>query len=115
MIDILSNLSRETFFGLLLFILFISVVLFFRIRTKNADSKINFDDLLIDENTGKISWAATVLFGSFTITSVVLIYQTFKGTLTDTTFAAYLGAWCAPLIAAMFKRPDRRDDDHKPE
>jgi hypothetical protein len=120
MIDFFSNISREASFGWIFFFLVVLVVLFLRSRTRNADSKINFDDLLVDQSTGKVSWAASVLFGSFLVTSLILVYQTFKGTLTDVTFSAYLGAWVAPLIAAMFKRPDRddehkRDDDHKPD
>jgi len=119
MTDFFSNISREASFGWIFFILVLLVVLFLRSRTKNSESKINFDDLLIDQTTGKISWAASVLFGSFLVTSLILVYQTFKGSLTDVTFSAYLGAWVAPLIAAMFKRPfkddDRRGDDHKPE
>jgi hypothetical protein len=71
-------------------------------RNKSAASKIHLDDLLIGQD-GKASKAAFVMGGSFIVTTWVIIFQTLNKTLTDTTFAAYVGAWVLPAVTALIK------------
>lgn len=80
---------------LLLIVLFILRSL--EIRSKSRQSQFFVDDLLIGPD-GKASKAAIVMFGSFVLTSWVIIFQTLSKTLTDLTFAAYVTAWVVPAV-----------------
>jgi hypothetical protein len=71
-------------------------------RNNDTKSKINLDELLIGDD-GKMSKAALVMFGSFVVTSWVIVYQSLMKTLTDITYAAYLTAWVAPAVARIIK------------
>lgn len=73
-------------------------------RNKSATSKIHLDDLLIGTD-GKASKAAFVMGGSFIVTSWIVIFQTLNKTLSDLTFAAYIGAWVVPAVTALIKGP----------
>lgn len=74
-------------------------------RNRSNTSLIDLDDLLIGDD-GKLSKAAVVLFGSFTVASWVIVYQVYKGVLTDVTFAAYLATFVAPTITKLWKSTD---------
>jgi len=69
-------------------------------RNKDEKSLISLDDLLVGDD-GKLSKAASVMFGAFLLTSWVILYQTLNKTLTDVTFAAYLTAWVAPAVTKL--------------
>jgi len=69
-------------------------------RSKDDKSLISLDDLLVGDD-GKLSKAASVMFGAFLLTSWVILYQTLNKTLTDVTFAAYLAAWVAPTVTKL--------------
>ena len=71
-------------------------------RNKDKKSRINLDDLLIGDD-GKASKAAFVMHGSFVVTSWIVIYQTLNKTLSDLTFAAYVGAWVVPAVSRIIK------------
>jgi len=77
-------------------------------RNHDSRSLIDLDDLLIGDD-GKLSKAAVVLFGAFTIASWVIIFQAWKGVLTDINFAAYLGAFVAPTITKLWKSSNDND------
>lgn len=77
-------------------------------RSRNVQSAIDLDDLLLErgpDGTKQLSKIAAVMFASFVVTSYVILYQTLAGTLTDTAYAAYLAAWVAPMVTAIFKKP----------
>lgn len=69
-------------------------------RDRDQTSRLCLEDLLLDAD-GKMSRAACVLMGSFVATTAILIYQAWKGTLTDMTYGAYLAAWVAPVVTQM--------------
>ena len=69
-------------------------------RDKCSTSSINLEDLLLGDD-GKMSKAATVLLGAFAATTLILVYQAWKGTLTDMTYGAYLAAWVAPTVTRL--------------
>lgn len=71
-------------------------------RNKNAHSNISLDDLLIGDD-GKMSKAAAVMFGSFALTTWVVVYLTINDKLTDLIFGAYLAAWVAPSVTKLIK------------
>jgi hypothetical protein len=71
-------------------------------RNKNSKSPINLDDLIIGDD-GKVSKAAFVMFGSFVVTSWVVVFQVLNKTLTDTTFSAYVLAWVAPVVTKLIR------------
>lgn len=80
-------------------------------RSRNQSSPIDLEDLLLGAD-GKLSKAAALLFAAFFFSSWVVGLQTLRGTLSDATFAAYLAAWVAPTLAAMFKRKEPPEKDH---
>jgi len=43
--------------------------------------------------------------GSFIVTSWIVIFQTLNKTLSDLTFAAYVGAWVVPAVTVLIKGP----------
>jgi hypothetical protein len=71
-------------------------------RNKSQASKLNLDDLLLGSD-GKASKAAFVMGGSFLVTSWIVIFQTLNKTLSDLTFAAYVGAWVVPAVTVLIK------------
>lgn len=73
-------------------------------RNKAVASKIQLDDLLLGED-GRISKAASVMMGSFGLTSWVIIWQTINGALTEWMFTAYMGAWVLPTVTKLIKGP----------
>lgn len=77
-------------------------------RSKSRESQFYLDDLLIGDD-GKASKAAIVMFGSFVLTSWVIVFQALNKTLSDLSFAAYLTAWVAPAVSRMFAPPVRGD------
>lgn len=83
-------------------------------RNKNSRSKINLDDLLIGDD-GRASKAAFVMHGSFVVTSWVIIYQALNKSLSDLTFAAYVGAWVVPAVAKLIKGTGTNDDGNTPK
>lgn len=73
-------------------------------RSKSSLSKFHFDDLLLDEN-GKTSKAAAVMFGSFVVTTWVIVFLAVNEKLTEGYFGAYIAAWVAPVVANIIKGP----------
>lgn len=73
-------------------------------RSISRSSRISLDDLLIGDD-GKLSKAAAVMNGSFLVTSWVVVFQTVNKTLSDITFAAYVGAWVVPAVTKLIKGP----------
>ena len=90
-----DNIIQNWIFGAI--IALISILLYRTLRSRHTsrESRINFDDLLIDSETGRMSKPASVMFAALVVSSVVILYQTFKGALTDLSFGAYLTAWVA--------------------
>lgn len=77
-------------------------------RSRNTASAIELDDLLLErgpDGTKQLSKIACVMFASFVVSSYVIIYQTLANTLSDASYAAYLAAWVAPMVTAIFKKP----------
>lgn len=80
-------------------------------RSKSRESRFFLDDLLIGAD-GKASKPAIVMFGSFVLTSWVVVFQTLNKTLSDISFAAYLTAWVVPAVTAIInpaKAADKGD------
>lgn len=73
-------------------------------RSRSAKSRIDLDDLLLNED-GKMSKAAAVMFGSFALTTWVIVFLTLNGKLTEGYFAAYITAWVAPVVVKLIKTP----------
>lgn len=78
-------------------------------RSKSHTSKINIDDLFLGDD-GKMSKAATVMLGSFALTTWVIVYLAITGRLNEGYFAAYLAAWVAPAVAKLIKGNDPPTD-----
>lgn len=84
-------------------VIFVVVALFVRAllnRNNDKDSKFALEELLLGDD-GKTSKAAAVLMGAFVATTAVLLFQAWKGSLTDMTYAAYLAAWVAPTVTRL--------------
>jgi hypothetical protein len=80
-------------------------------RSKDRHSKFYLDDLLIGDDD-RASKPAIVMFGSFVLTSWVVVFQTLNKTLTDLTFAAYVSAWVVPAVARILTPQKTNGDDH---
>lgn len=66
-------------------------------RNKNPKSKINLDDLILDED-GRISKVSLVMYIALIVSSHIIWLQAVRKTLTDLTFGAYLAAWVVPTL-----------------
>lgn len=86
----------------LLAIIVLLILRSLEIRSKDKKSQFSFDDLLVGDD-GKASKAAIVMFGSFVLTSWVVIFQTLNKSLSDLTFGAYIAAWVVPAVARIVK------------
>ena len=70
---------------------------------KDGRSPIDFSQLLINQATHRMDPSLTVMFASLLVTSFIMIYTAFKGTLTDLMFGGYLAAWVAPTVTVIIK------------
>lgn len=77
-------------------------------RDKDRLSRINLEGFLVDPD-GTMNREAAVTFVALLVTSWIVIFQAFKGTLTEGTFGAYCLAWVAPTLARLYR------DRPKPE
>jgi len=71
-------------------------------RSLNHNSKIVLDDLLLGDD-GKMSKSAAVMFGSFVLTSWVIVFLTMTDKLDSVYFAAYIAAWVIPAVTRLIK------------
>lgn len=69
-------------------------------RDRAAASQINLEDWLLGDD-GRLSKAAGVMMGAFVTTTWVVLFQAYKGQLTDTIFGAYIAAWVAPTVTRL--------------
>lgn len=80
------------------------LVIFISLRRQSrAPNAYAFTDLLLGDD-GKASKSAHVLFGSFFITSWVVVWGALSGHLTDVEFSAYLAAWVAPAVTVLITK-----------
>lgn len=57
---------------------------------------------------GKPSKAALVMYVALGTTTWIVVYQTFKSTLTDIMFGAYSAMWVAPTVASLIFNPQQK-------
>jgi hypothetical protein len=81
----------------------ISAMLFIIWRFHAARDRPDFDVTDLFMHRGRLDKVACAWVGSFLATTWVLIYQTFRGGLTEWLFAAYLTAWVAPIVSYILK------------
>jgi hypothetical protein len=73
-------------------------------RDKDQTSQLNLEDLLIGDD-GRLSKAAAVMMGAFGLTTWLMVYLALTGKMTEGYLAIYVGAWIAPTVAVIIKRP----------
>ena len=71
-------------------------------RDKSASSKIDFDDLLLDPN-GRMSKSAVVMFGSFGVTTWMMVFLTLEGKMSEGYLTIYGGLWIIPAVTKLIK------------
>lgn len=86
--------------GLLALVVVVTRVLW--ARDKDAASKINFDDLLLDVN-GRMSKSAAVMFGAFAMTTWMMIFLTLEGKMSEGYLTIYGGLWIIPAVTKLIK------------
>ncbi len=86
--------------GLALALGLLAVVISLRRRSKVSGNGYSLGDLLMGDD-GKASKAAHVMFGSFFITSWIVVYAALSGKLSDLMFGAYLAAWVTPAVTKL--------------
>lgn len=88
--------------ALLLVILVISWML--HRHDRDTASRLNLEDLLIGDD-GRLSKAAAVMMGAFGLTTWLMAYLALTGKMTEGYLAIYVGAWIAPTVAVIIKKP----------
>lgn len=73
-------------------------------RDRSTVSPFKLDDLLLGDD-GKASKAAMVMFGSFLVTSWIVIDLALRDKLTEGYFSMYLAGWVAPAVVKLIKGP----------
>jgi hypothetical protein len=71
-------------------------------KSRDRHSKINLEDLLLDEY-GKLSPSRCVLIGSFVLTSWGMMFMWLNSKMTEGYFGAYLAAWVIPAVSVVMK------------
>lgn len=69
-------------------------------RSRASGNGYELGDLLLGDD-GRASKAAHVMFGSFFLTSWIMVQLTLSGRLTDGELAAYLLAWVTPAVTRL--------------
>lgn len=85
--------------------LFVVVMVFVRgliASSRNGASPIKLDHLLLDDQ-GRMSKPAVVLFGSFIVTSWVIVQLMWTDKLTEGYFGTYCLTWVGPTLLYVFK------------
>lgn len=103
MIDLSKVAVGETLMYLVL-ALCIAWMLVAVIRSsRHPDSALKIEDLLLGED-GRMSKAATVMLGSFFLTSWLMVYLTSAGKMTEGYLGIYVAAWIAPTVTVLIKK-----------
>lgn len=69
-------------------------------RDRSAASQINLEDLLLGDD-GKLSKAAAVMMGAFTMTTWLMIYLTLNGKMSEGYLSIYVAAWITPTVVRL--------------
>jgi hypothetical protein len=88
--------------ALCLLVLLLGILRTLHKRDKCGDSKISFDDLLLDPD-GRMSKSAVVMFGSFALTTWMMVVLTLSGKVTEGYFTAYAAAWIIPSVTKLIR------------
>jgi hypothetical protein len=73
-------------------------------RDRSTISAINLEDLLLGDD-GRLSKAAAVMMGAFAMTTWLMVYLALGGKMTEGYLAIYVGAWIAPTVTVLIKKP----------
>lgn len=57
-------------------------------------------ELITNPATGRLSTSDTTLMGAFVVSSIIMIYETYNGTLNEWEFGLFLGVFAAQRGAA---------------
>lgn len=71
-------------------------------RDQSDASKINFDDLLTDPD-GRMSKSAVVMFGSFGMTTWLMVFLALAGKMSEGYLTIYGGLWIIPAVTKLIK------------
>jgi hypothetical protein len=83
-------------------------------RDKKSTSRINLEDLLLDPD-GRMSKAAAVMFGSFLVTTWMMVYLTLSEKMSEGYLTIYGGLWVAPTVAIILKSRATTGNQTPPE
>ena len=65
----------------------------------NPENDFNVLDLLMEN--GRVSKAAVVMMGAFSLTSWMMVQLTLTGKMTEGYFGLYSAAWIAPVVVKL--------------
>jgi len=71
-------------------------------RDKDDESRISFDDLLLDPD-GRMSKSAVVMFGSFGMTTWLMVFLALSGKMSEGYLTIYGGLWIIPAVTKLIK------------
>jgi hypothetical protein len=86
--------------GLLTLVVIIIRVLW--TRDKDEASKVCFDDLLLDPD-GRMSKSAIVMFGSFGMTTWLMVFLALSDKMSEGYLTIYGGLWIIPSVTKLIK------------
>ena len=100
MITTITQLGANRWMLIALLALLLFIFFSLRAQSRNRSSQISLDDLLLGDD-GKMSKGAAVMFGSFFLTSWIMVHLTITEHITEGYFTAYLAAWVAPSVVRL--------------
>jgi hypothetical protein len=71
-------------------------------RDKCDESRISFDDLLLDAD-GRMSKSAIVMFGSFGMTTWLMVFLALSDKMSEGYLTIYGGLWIIPSVTKLIK------------
>jgi hypothetical protein len=101
-IDLPAMPISELVLFIMLGLLFLFVMRALVHRDRSRASKIDFDDLLLDPD-GRMSKSAIVMFGSFLMTTWMMIFLALTGKMSEAYLATYGALWIIPSVTKLIK------------
>ena len=80
---------------------------------QRADNDFNILDLLMEN--GRVSKAAVVMMGAFSLTSWMMVELTLIGKMAEGYFGLYAAAWIAPVVVKLITQGPTTHNPREPD
>lgn len=82
--------------------------------SRDEKSRLNLEDLLIDDVTGKTSKVAFVFIGTWMVATWAVVYMITNGKMEPHYWDAYLAVFATPAVAKIVWGKRYKDSSNKP-